>query len=111
MKRSDIKTTVKPVLSGHSKKKTKIGFQDRLSLNAGQKYCRMLSATLSTFIKLPFVVKIFVLSILEWPLKTGFYCRSLLNLNKGYSECLRGLSFDLGEIGLLVVYSTYQNQF
>ena len=25
------------------KKKTKIGFQDRLSLNAGQKYCRMLS--------------------------------------------------------------------
>ena len=24
------------------KKKTKMGFQDRLSLNAGQKYCRML---------------------------------------------------------------------
>ena len=24
------------------KKKTKIGFQDPLSLNAGQKYCRML---------------------------------------------------------------------
>ena len=55
---------VKPVLSGHSKKKTKIGFQDRLSLNAGQKYCRMLqwehSAILSTFIKLPFVIKTFV---------------------------------------------------
>ena len=34
--------TVKPVLSGHSKRRTKIGFQDRLSLNAGQKYCRML---------------------------------------------------------------------
>ena len=32
-------------------------------LNAGQKYCR---------IKLPFVIKIVVLSILEWPLKTGF---------------------------------------
>ena len=32
--------TVKPVLSGHLKM-TKIGFQDRLSLNAGQKYCRM----------------------------------------------------------------------
>ena len=34
-------------------------FQDRLTLNAGQKYCRMLkwehSAILSTFIKLPFV--------------------------------------------------------
>ena len=58
------------------KKKTKIGFQYLLSLNAGQKYCRILqgehSAILSTFIKLPFVIKIFVLSIFEWPLKTGF---------------------------------------
>ena len=57
-------------------KKTKIGFQDQLSLNAGQKYYRMLqgehSAILLTFIKLPFVFKIFVLSIFEWLLKTGF---------------------------------------
>ena len=30
------------------------------------------SAILSTFIKLPFVFKTFVLSIFEWPLKTGF---------------------------------------
>ena len=30
------------------------------------------SAILLTFIKLPFVVIIFVLSIFEWPLKTGF---------------------------------------
>ena len=30
------------------------------------------SVILTTFIKLPFVIKIFVLSILEWPLKTGF---------------------------------------
>ena len=30
------------------------------------------SAILLTFIKLPFVIKIFVLSILEWPLKTGY---------------------------------------
>ena len=30
------------------------------------------SAIRSTFIKLPFVIKIFVLSIFEWPLKTGF---------------------------------------
>ena len=68
--------TVKSVLSGHSKSRLNIGFQDRLSLNAGQKYCRMLqgehSAILSTFIKLPFVIKIFVFSIFEWPLKTGF---------------------------------------
>ena len=46
-------------------KKTKFffqGFQDQLWLNAGQKYCRMLqgehSAILSSFIKLPFVIKI-----------------------------------------------------
>ena len=58
------------------KKKTKIGFQYQLSLNVGQKYCRMLqgehSAILSTFIKLKFVIKIFSLSIFEGPLKTGF---------------------------------------
>ena len=37
--------------------------EDQLSLNAGQKYCRMLqgehSAILSTFIKLLFVIKVF----------------------------------------------------
>ena len=68
--------TVKPVLSGHSKRRPKIVFQDPLWLNAGQKFCRMLqgehSAILSTFIKLPFVIKIFVWSMFEWPLKTGF---------------------------------------
>ena len=31
----DVECTVKPVLSGHSNRKPKIGFQDRLSLNAG----------------------------------------------------------------------------
>ena len=43
------------------KKKTKIGFQDWLLLNAGQKYCRMLlgehSAILLTYTKLAFVIK------------------------------------------------------
>ena len=54
-----------------TQKKFKIGFQDRLSLNVGQKYCRMFhSAILSTFIKLPVVVKTFVLPICELP----FYC-------------------------------------
>ena len=57
-------------------KETKIAFQDESSINAGQKYCRKLqgehSAILLTFIKPPFVMKIFVLSIFEWPLKTGF---------------------------------------
>ena len=50
------KTCLKRLL----KKKMKNGFQDRLALNAGQKYCRMLqgehSAILLTFIKLPFVI-------------------------------------------------------
>ena len=32
----------------------------------------MHSAILSTFIRLPFVIKIFVLSIFEWPFYTGF---------------------------------------
>ena len=65
-------TCIKQPLS----KRPKIGFQDQLSLNAGQKYCRMLqgehSALLSTFIKLPIVVKILVLSIFEWPFYTEF---------------------------------------
>ena len=43
------------------KKNTKIGFQDRLSLNAGQKNCKMLqgehSAILLTFIKLSLSIK------------------------------------------------------
>ena len=70
------KTCVKRPLS----KRPKIGFQDQLMINAGQKYFRMLlsecskehSAILSTFIKLPFVIQIFVLSIFEWPFYTGF---------------------------------------
>ena len=69
---------VKPVLSRHSRRRPKIGFQDGLSLNAGQStaecslrvFCN--TFTLHKFIKLPFVFKTFVLSIFEWPLKTGF---------------------------------------
>ena len=65
--------TVKPVLSSLSNRRPKIGFQDQLLVNAGQKYCRMLLESIlqyfRPFIKLPFVFKTF-LSILEWPLKT-----------------------------------------
>ena len=65
-------TCVKRPLS----RRPKIIFQDQLSLNAGQKYYRMLqrehSAILLAFIKLPFVSKIFVLSIFEWPFYTEF---------------------------------------
>ena len=54
----------------------KIGFQDHLSLNAGQKYCKMLqgehSAIRSAFIKLPFVIKVFVSSFFQCPFYTRF---------------------------------------
>ena len=66
--------------NGHPKK-TKIVFQDKVSLNAGQKCCRMLQgehfAILLTFSKQPFVIKIFVLSIFEWLFYTGFTVQSL----------------------------------
>ena len=38
------------------------------------------SAILLTFIKLPFVIKIFVLSVFKWPLKTGFTVTVYLQL-------------------------------
>ena len=60
------KTCVKWPLS----KRPKVGL--RLLLNAGQMYCRMLHAILLTFIKLPFVVETFDLSIFEWLFNTCF---------------------------------------
>ena len=63
-----------------------MGFQDQLSLNAGQKYCRMLtgehSAILSTCIKLAHGFKTFVLSFFAWPLKTGFPICTKCHLTK-----------------------------
>ena len=51
-------------------------FKTNYRYNADQKYFRMLqrehSAILLTFIKLPAVIKTFVLSIFEWPFYTGF---------------------------------------
>ena len=43
--------TVKPVVSGHSKRRTKFGFKDRLSLNTGQKYCRMLQESILQYFR------------------------------------------------------------
>ena len=79
----------KTCLKRSLKKKTKIGFQDRLSFNAGHKCCRMLQlepyVILLTFIKLPFVITTFYLSIFEWPLKIGFTVNRLsLNQNTYY---------------------------
>ena len=76
-------------------KRPKLGFQDQISLNTGQKYCRMLqaehSAILSTFIKLQFVIRIFVLSIFEWLLKTGFS----VNGNKLFSRVIQEMSLSV----------------
>ena len=83
------KTCVKRALL----KRQKISFQDELWLHTGQKYCRMLqgehSAILSTFIKLPFVIDIFVLSIFEWPFYTGFTVHAQLSVGA------RGLTYGL----------------
>ena len=55
------------------KKKTTNWFSKQIVSQCRSKYCRMLplehSAILLIFIKLPFVIKIFVLSIFEWPFK------------------------------------------
>ena len=75
----------KTCLKRQLKTKAKIWCSNRLSLNAGQKYCkREHSAILSTFIKLPFVFKTFVLSIFEWPLKTGFTVYFILKWKNAY---------------------------
>ena len=86
----------KPCLKRPLKKKTKIGFQDQFSLNAGQKYCRMIplehSAILLKFIKLPFANKIFVKSIFEWRLKTDYTVHHT-NRCKPQSRIWSGLQF------------------
>ena len=78
--------TVKPVLSGHSNKHQKLVFKTYYHLlqvkSIAECSNRDHSAILSTFIKLPLIIKIFFLSIFEWPLKTGItvfyvYCSSL----------------------------------
>ena len=66
--------------------------QDQLSLNASQKHCRMLqgehSAILLTFIKLCFVIKIFVLFLFL----SGHFTQVLLYVSRERSgsvvECL-----------------------
>ena len=100
------KIQTRPKLFVYSKtllsKRPKIGFQDQLSLNAGQKDCRMLplehSAILSTFIKLPFVIKFFVLSIFEWQFYTGFTVQEmtepvLWQMVNSLMKCHRKLHF------------------
>ena len=68
------KLFVKPFLSGHSKGRPKLVFKIGTRLMQVQSIveCSNRAYILSTFIELPFVFKTFVLSIFEWPLKTGF---------------------------------------
>ena len=65
-------TCLKPPL----KKLLNIGFQDRLLLNAGQKYCRMLQESILQYFRpsLSYHISLRPLFCLffEWPLKTGF---------------------------------------
>ena len=49
------------------------------------------SAILSTFIKLPFVIQIFVLPIFEWSLKTGFTVHYLLLVSIFLTACRTSL--------------------
>ena len=74
------RATVKPVLSGNSKRRPKCGFKTdyRFMQVKSIAECPKHSAILSTFINLPFAIQTFVLSIFEWPLKTGFTVISIL---------------------------------
>ena len=74
------------------RKRAKIRNQDQSSLNADQKYCRMLqgeehSAILLSFIRPPFVIKIFVLSILSGHFTQVFTVHALTLVNwRPFSE-------------------------
>ena len=66
----------KSCVNGHSQKYHKLGFKTNYRLMQVKSIAESSplehSAILLTFIKLPFVVKFFVLSIFEWPFYTGF---------------------------------------
>ena len=69
---------------------------------------------LSTFIKLPFAINTFVLSIFEWPLKTGFTVILLsgrlfssMQIVKTLMKCHFYVAFHLGLICFSVYHYTY----
>ena len=70
------------------KKKTKIGFLDQVSLNAGQKYCRMLQERILQYFRpsLSYHLSLrpFVLSFSGWPLRTGFTVLEIVNTLEAY---------------------------
>ena len=70
--KSTILYTVKPIVRGHSKRRPKLVIKTGYHLMQVKSIAECSSAILWTFIKLPFGIKTFVLSIFEWQLKTGF---------------------------------------
>ena len=106
-------TTAKPVLSGHSKRTQKIGFQYRLSLNAGQKYCRMLqgehSAIRSTSIKLPFLPW-FCIFLSDRLRQVLLYSKTfaLIRMRKWYFfHMRRHFDTDMSTVNVLLIPSTF----
>ena len=75
------------------------------------------SAILSTFIKLPFDYKTFVLSIFEWPLRTGFTVMFFLIVEDCleecflYVKCILLTSWDLNAIFFLAYFSFIYSKF
>ena len=74
--------TVKPVLSGHSKIRPKLGLKTDYRFMQIKSIAD--SALPSTFIKLPFVIKVVFSSIFEWSLKKGFTVLSKLSRQHVY---------------------------
>ena len=63
-----------------TQKRPKIGFKTDYCLMQVKEH----SAILSTFMKLPFAIKSFVLSIFEWSIKTGFtVCEMVASKSNG----------------------------
>ena len=76
-------------------KRPKIGFQTQLSLNAVRKYCRMLplehSAILLTFIKRPFIIKIFVCLFLSGRFKQVLLYNEKLHIRISHVQTAKTL--------------------
>ena len=72
------------------------------------------SAILSTFIKLPLVIKIFVLSIFEWPFYTGFtvlqkyYVRSAISSST--NPCHDKYSYLLRSSSIFILFNMQQSR-
>ena len=71
------------------------------------------SAILLTFIKLPFVIKIFVLSIFEWPFYTGFTVDNFNCGQEGVGGIRKHCKYyvpNFGLTGLISIYNSWVSQ-